>query len=131
MKTKVQVSVEVASPDRHSFSVKLLSSVIASKTESGLELNSRNPDVVICLVYEKDLTELKRVFERHPSIPIVVCAKGHDDDLLKTIDGWIYGCKLPKRVPTPLVINATTHSNLEWGPIFERIRRTYGQYGRV
>lgn len=127
MGSKLQVSVEVTSPERHSFSVRLLSSVITSKNDCGLNFNPENPSLVICLIYEEDLIGLRRVFEKYPLLPVVICVKSHGNKLLKIIDGWIYGCKIPKRVPTPMVIDATSHSASLWDDIFKTIKRTYGK----
>lgn len=125
MEKKIHVTVEVSTPEKHSFSVRLLGDFIDSKSDCGLIFDPWNPSLVICLIYEEDLPGLKKIFEKYPNLPVVMCIKGNERGLAKVIDGWIYGCKIPRRVPTPPVFDATAQS--PWSSIFDSIKRTYGR----
>lgn len=66
-------------------------------------------------------------------------------DFLKRVDGWVFGCRLPKKVPTPMIIggdfpgilkNITTVIGVRWRflgnlfsstQIFRRRRKTSGE----
>lgn len=39
-----------------------------------------------------------------PDLPGGKSAEGDRMNFLKQVDGWIFGCRLPKKVPTPMII---------------------------
>jgi hypothetical protein len=104
--------VEIASEENHSPFDNLIASYL-SANDLGLEMSSRDQaDVVLCLVFEENFEALKRVFLHNPKTPIVICLKENKMDLHKKIDGWIYGCKLPSKIPTPLIIDSDKWSDI-------------------
>jgi len=116
-----KIFIDIASPDRHSPFNKLLAK---SASDNNIEIvPAKDAELVVCLIFQEDLDELTKAFHRHPKKPIVICIKGNDKSLFAKIDGWIYGCKLPARVPTPRVVDcslSTSQSN--WGSLFGQLK---------
>lgn len=78
--------------------------IIISPTREGV-----NGVIIFLTGHTTDLTYLHQVFSQTPTTtPTVVCVLGSKDlphDYAKKVDSWIYGCKLPKKVPTPIILD--------------------------
>ena len=116
-----KIFIDIASPDRHSPFNALLSK---PALDNNIEIvPAKDAELIVCLLFQEDLEELIKAFQRNPRKPIVICIKGNDKNLSKKVDGWIYGCKLPSRVPTPRIIDCSVSSSKStWNELFGQLK---------